>query len=118
MISRVNMKVIVRVHAVMGSGGVVAPVGLNMLCSLNLHNPEVVLNELRSPSGLLQFEEFSDCMDYGIGCGPPLLHVVNPSFDYVSPELVTLFVTDVGGYKPSYIYRLIADYYPADDFAG
>ncbi|KAJ0092377.1 hypothetical protein Patl1_25653 [Pistacia atlantica] len=91
---------------------------MRYLCSLNPHNPEVVLNEPRSPSGLLQFEEFSDCMDYGIGSGPPLLHVVNPSFDYVSPELVTLFVTDVGGYKSSYIYRLIADYYPADDFTG
>ncbi|KAJ0093183.1 hypothetical protein Patl1_25649 [Pistacia atlantica] len=140
-------QVIVGVHAVMANGGVVAPVWVEhgcrksmlfhllwllvymryvgrksipsilvlKLCSLNPHNPEVVLNEPRSPSGLLQFEEFSDCMDYGIGSG---LHVVNPSFDYVSLELVTLFVTDVGGYKSSYIYRLIADYYPADDFTG
>ncbi|KAK4748954.1 hypothetical protein SAY87_015540 [Trapa incisa] len=134
MISRVNM-VIVGAHAVMANGGVIAPVGLNMvalaaqrhavpfvvlagshkLCPLYPHNPEVLLNELRSPSELLDFGEFSDCMDFGSGLGSPLLHVVNPAFDYVPPKLVSLFITDTGGHNPSYMYRLIADYYSADD---
>ncbi|WRX12834.1 Initiation factor 2B-related - like 1, partial [Theobroma cacao] len=134
MISRVNM-VIVGAHAVMANGGVIAPVGLNMvalaaqkhavpfvvlagshkLCPLYPHNPEVLLNELRSPSELLDFGEFSDCMDFGSGNGAPLLHVVNPTFDYVPPKLVSLFITDTGGHNPSYMYRLIADYYSADD---
>ncbi|XP_011020371.1 PREDICTED: translation initiation factor eIF-2B subunit beta-like [Populus euphratica] len=134
MISRVNM-VIVGAHAVMANGGVIAPVGLNMvalaaqkhavpfvvlagshkLCPLYPHNPEVLLNELRSPSELLDFGEFSDCLDFGSGTGSPLLHVVNPAFDYVPPKLVSLFITDTGGHYPSYMYRLIADYYSADD---
>ncbi|TXG49071.1 hypothetical protein EZV62_024946 [Acer yangbiense] len=134
MISRVNM-VIVGAHVVMANGGVIAPVGLNMvalaaqkhavpfvvlagshkLCPLYPHNPEVLLNELRSPSELLDFGEFSDCMDFGSGTGSPLLHVVNPTFDYVPPKLVSLFITDTGGHNPSYMYRLIADYYSADD---
>lgn len=134
MISRVNM-VIVGAHAVMANGGVIAPVGLNMvalaaqrhavpfvvlagihkLCPLYPHNPEVLLNELKSPSELLDFGEFSDCMDFGTGTGSPLLHVVNPAFDYVPPKLVNLFITDTGGHNPSYMYRLIADYYSADD---
>ncbi|XP_059444526.1 uncharacterized protein LOC132176356 [Corylus avellana] len=134
MISRVNM-VIVGAHAVMANGGVIAPVGLNMvalaaqrhavpfvvlagthkLCPLYPHNPEVLLNELRSPSELLDFGEFSDCMDFGNGTSSPLLHVVNPTFDYVPPKLVNLFITDTGGHNPSYMYRLIADYYSADD---
>ncbi|PSS24327.1 Translation initiation factor eIF-2B subunit beta like [Actinidia chinensis var. chinensis] len=134
MISRVNM-VIVGAHAVMANGGVIAPVGLNMvalaakrhavpfvvlagihkLCPLYPHNPEVLLNELRSPSDLLDFGEFSDCMDFGSGAGSTLLHVVNPAFDYVPPKLVNLFITDTGGHNPSYMYRLIADYYSADD---
>ncbi|XP_020212354.1 translation initiation factor eIF-2B subunit beta [Cajanus cajan] len=132
MISRVNM-VIVGAHAVMANGGVIAPVGLNMvalaaqrhavpfvvlagshkLCPLYPHNPEVLLNELRSPSELLDFGEFSDCMDSASGTGS--LHVVNPTFDYVPPKLVSLFITDTGGHNPSYVYRLIADYYSADD---
>uniref|UniRef100_A0A7C9EBF8 Translation initiation factor eIF2B subunit beta n=1 Tax=Opuntia streptacantha TaxID=393608 RepID=A0A7C9EBF8_OPUST len=134
MISRVNM-VIVGAHAIMANGGVIAPVGLNMvalaaqrhavpfvvvagshkLCPLYPHNPEVLLNELKSPSDLLDFGEFSDCLDFGSGNGEPLLHVVNPAFDYVPPKLVSLFITDTGGHNPSYMYRLIADYYSADD---
>ncbi|CAK9145461.1 unnamed protein product [Ilex paraguariensis] len=135
MISRVNM-VIVGAHAVMANGGIIAPVGLNMvalaaqrhavpfvvlagihkLCPLYPHNPEVLLNELKSPSELLDFGEFSDCLDFGSGTGYPLLHVVNPAFDYVPPKLVSLFITDTGGHNASYMYRLIADYYSADDF--
>lgn len=63
------------------------------LCPLYPHNPEVLLNELRSPSELLDFGEFSDCMDFGSGVGSRL-HVVNPTFDYVPPKLVSLFITD------------------------
>ncbi|XP_073307574.1 uncharacterized protein [Primulina huaijiensis] len=134
MISRVNM-VIVGAHAVMANGGVMAPVGLNMvalaaqrhaipfvvlagihkLCPLYPHKPEVLLNELKSPSELLDFGEFSDCLDFGSGTGSPLLHVVNPAFDYVPPNLVSLFITDIGGHNPSYMHQLMAEYYSVDD---
>ncbi|OEL27507.1 Translation initiation factor eIF-2B subunit beta [Dichanthelium oligosanthes] len=113
MISRVNM-VIVGAHAIMANGGVIAPVGMNMvalaaqrhavpfvvvagshkLCPLYPHNPEVLLNELKSPSDLLDFGEFSDCMNFSTQDGSPLLNVVNPTFDYVPPKLVSLFITD------------------------
>ncbi|KAK8921894.1 hypothetical protein KSP39_PZI020525 [Platanthera zijinensis] len=135
MISRVNM-VIVGAHAIMANGGVIAPVGINMvalaaqrhavpfvvvagthkLCPLYPHNPEVLLNDLQCPSDLLDFGEFSDCMDFSTSGGSPLLHVVNPAFDFIPSKLVSLFVTDTGGHSPSYMYRLIADYYSTDDF--
>ncbi|GFZ02601.1 NagB/RpiA/CoA transferase-like superfamily protein [Actinidia rufa] len=73
------------------------------------------LNELKSPSDLLDFGEFSDCIDFGSGAGSPLLHVFNPAFDYVPPKLVNLFIPDRGGHNPSYMYRLIAVYDSADD---
>ncbi|XP_062201136.1 uncharacterized protein LOC133903709 isoform X2 [Phragmites australis] len=134
MISRVNM-VIVGAHAIMANGGVIAPVGMNMvalaaqrhavpfvvvagshkLCPLYPHNPEVLLNELKSPSDLLDFGEFSDCMNFSTQDGSSLLNVVNPTFDYVPPKLVSLFITDTGGHSPSYMYRLIAEYYSVDD---
>ncbi|KAL2337152.1 hypothetical protein Fmac_011598 [Flemingia macrophylla] len=132
MISRVNM-VIVGAHAVMANGGVIAPVGLRMvslaaqrhavpfvvlagshkLCPLYPHNPNVQLNTLRSPSELLDFGEFSDLLDYSTGAGS--LEVVNPVFDYVPPNLVSLFITETGGHNASYMYRLISDYYSAND---
>ncbi|KAJ3673665.1 hypothetical protein LUZ60_005657 [Juncus effusus] len=134
MISRVNM-VIVGAHAIMANGGVIAPVGMNMLalaaqrhavpfvvvagshklCPLYPHNPEVLLNELKSPSDLIDFGEFSDLMEFGSRGGAPLLNVVNPTFDYVPPKLVSLFITDTGGHNASYMYKLIADYYSVDD---
>ncbi|XP_055813739.1 uncharacterized protein LOC129883166 isoform X2 [Solanum dulcamara] len=113
MISRVNM-VIVGVHAVMANGGVIAPVGMNMvalaaqkhavpfvvvagihkLCPSYPHNPEVCLNDMRSPAELLEFGRFSNCMEFGMDSGAPL-QVVNPGFDYVAPELVSLLITDI-----------------------
>ncbi|KAK4341668.1 hypothetical protein RND71_040169 [Anisodus tanguticus] len=106
--------VIVGVHAVMANGGVIAPVGMNMvalaaqkhavpfvvvagihkLCPSYPHNPEVCLNDMRSPAELLEFGQFSNCMEFGMDSGAPL-QVVNPGFDYVAPELVSLLITDM-----------------------
>ncbi|KAJ9179576.1 hypothetical protein P3X46_011350 [Hevea brasiliensis] len=98
----------------MANGGVIAPVGLNMVAlAAQKHaapfvvlagSHKVLLNELRSPSELLDFGEFSDCLDFGSGTSFPLLHVVNATFDYVPPKLVSLFITDTGGHNPSYVY--------------
>jgi len=35
--------------------------------------------------------------------------------DYVPPELVDLYVTNIGGFQPSYIYRLLNEFYHPDD---
>ena len=44
------------------------------------------------------------------------VHAPNPAFDFVPPELISLFVTDTGGYTPSYVYRLLAEYYTREDY--
>lgn len=133
MISRVDM-VIVGAHAVMANGGVIGPIGLHMvalaahrhavpfvvlaglhkLCPLYPHNPYVLVNEMKPPSQILEFGEMSDCVDEVLG--GPSLHAVNPSFDYIPPELVSLFITDTGGHNPSYVYRLVAEYYSPEDY--
>ena len=41
--------------------------------------------------------------------------MVNPAYDYVPPELVSLLITNIGGNHPSYIYRLLAEYYHPGD---
>jgi len=40
---------------------------------------------------------------------------MNPQFDYVPPDLIDLLVTDAGCHTPSYIYRLLNDYYSRED---
>ena len=41
--------------------------------------------------------------------------MVNPAYDYVPPELVSLLITNIGANHPSYIYRLLAEYYHQED---
>jgi translation initiation factor eIF-2B subunit beta len=44
------------------------------------------------------------------------LHVPNPTFDYIPPHLISLFITDTGGYTPSYVYRLLSEHYSREDY--
>lgn len=40
---------------------------------------------------------------------------LNPLLEYVPPQLVTLFISNMSGYSPSYVYRQIGElYHPAD----
>jgi len=41
--------------------------------------------------------------------------VVAARFDYITPELITLFITNCGEYTPAYIYRLFNEYYIRED---
>ena len=73
-----------------------------------------------------------DSLDLQMCKGPPLhtfyicicihIHVSrhsqvpNPARDYVPPELVSLFITNIGGNHASYIYRLLSEYYHQEDY--
>lgn len=62
------------------------------LCPVYPHNASTLLNDMRSPSEIMDFGDLSDCLS-GVAGGPEL-HVFNPAFDYIPPELVSLFITD------------------------
>lgn len=126
--ARVN-KVLLPAHAVLANGGLVAPSGCNIvalaaaqnsvpvvavagmfkLCPLYPHEGQDTLNDLISPSSVV---------DYSLMGGPILSEVefVNPVHDYITPQLIDLYVTNIGGFQPSYIYRLLAEYYHSDDW--
>ena len=126
--ARVN-KVLLPAHAVLANGGLVAPSGCNIvalaakqnsvpvvavagmfkLCPLYPHEGQDTLNDLISPSSVV---------DYSLMGDPVLSEVefVNPVHDYITPQLIDLFVTNIGGFQPSYIYRLLAEYYHSDDW--
>ena len=80
----------------------------------------VSIVNLQSPAEVIDFdvvaEAFPADLDNGLAPEDVYVHVPNPMFDYVPPELISLFVTDTGGYTPSYIYRLLAEYYTREDF--
>ena len=47
----------------------------------------------------------------------PFLQVHNPSYDYVAPDRISLFLTDHGhGFMPSYVYRQLSEFYNRQDY--
>ncbi|ORY02083.1 translation initiation factor eIF-2B beta subunit [Basidiobolus meristosporus CBS 931.73] len=123
-LSRVN-KVILGTHAVLANGSLIAVAGSQTIATAAKHHstPVVVctglyklspqfpydpdtLNMCVSPNPVLQYEE-GDLIDK--------IDLVNPYFDYIPPELVSLFITNVGGHPPSYLYRLLNENYDPED---
>ena len=126
--ARVN-KVLLPAQAVMANGGLIAPSGSHMvalaaahnsvplvcltgmfkLCPMYPHEGQDTLQDLVSPSNVIDYAEMSDqCKDK--------VEFVNPVHDYIPPNLINLYVTNIGAFQPSYIYRLLAEYYHNDDW--
>lgn len=121
--ARVN-KCVLGTHAVLANGGLIALAGSSNIAVSAKHFsiPVVVLtgiykltprhpyssdvfNVIQSPAGVADYADDSlQDADF-----------VNPMFDYVSPDLLSLYVTDDGAYAPSYMYRLLAESYHPDD---
>ncbi|KAI8996808.1 hypothetical protein BDB01DRAFT_689296, partial [Pilobolus umbonatus] len=123
---RVN-KVLLGAHAVLANGGLVAVTGSHLLAAAAKHHSTPVLvctalyklspliacdadafNVTVSPQTVFPFQEGSIVDDMTIS---------NPYYDYVEPDLVSLFIHNLGSAPPTYIYRLINDNYDPRDNA-
>lgn len=125
--ARVN-KVLLPAHAVLANGGLIAPSGCNMvalaaaenavpivsitgmfkLCPMYPHEGQDTLQDFVSPSSVMDYSELSDEVMSNV-------ELINPVHDYISPESIKLYVTNIGAFQPSYIYRLLSEYYHIDD---
>lgn len=122
--SRVN-KVILSTHSVLANGGLVASVGaLNIAQAAKAHmTPVVVLSGVYKLSPLYPFDveeliEYGDAgkvVPYSDGDFVAKVDVTNPLNDYVPESLVDLYITNLGGHAPSYLYRIVADHYSVED---
>ncbi|XP_053664414.1 translation initiation factor eIF-2B subunit beta [Anopheles marshallii] len=123
--SRIN-KIIIGTHSVLANGGLQAVCGTYSLALSAKHFsvPVCVLAPTYklTPVHLCNYEQG----DFNIlgnteavlpfkSLAARFTKAYNPLFDYVPPELVTLFVTNNGSNAPSYIYRLIGELYHPDD---
>lgn len=128
MMSRVN-KVIIGTRTVMANGGLRAISGSHAVARAAKHYsvPVMVLLPLYKLSPLYLYSHEQDGFNDHISptqgvindANESLLekiHVYNPVYDYVPPELVTLFITNTGGNAPSYVYRLLSELYHPDDY--
>lgn len=125
--SRVN-KVIIGTDTVMADGGLKAINGASALALAAKHHsvPFIVCGALfkLSPQYVCLYDQddmnkfLSPHHVMGFSEGEILskISIKNPVFDYVSPDLVHLFISDVGGNAPSYVYRLLSELYHPDDY--
>ncbi|KAI9883935.1 MAG: monothiol glutaredoxin grx5 [Watsoniomyces obsoletus] len=124
LMSRVN-KVILGTHAVLANGGLVAPAGARMIAkAARTHRtPVVIVSGVYKLSPVYPFDfealiEYGDAgkvFPYHDGEMVDLVEVENPLYDYVPAELVDLYITNLGGHAPSYLYRIVSDHYRVED---
>lgn len=124
--SRVN-KVIIGTHTVMANGGLKAISGSHAIALAAKHysvplivcaavfklSPEFLCSN--DQEAFNKFESPEDVMKFSDGKILSKVQIYNPVFDYVPPELVTLYIFNIGGTAPSYVYRLLSEFYHPDD---
>lgn len=75
--------------------------------------------DFQSPGALVDFDVLAESFvcEEGSSAEGMGVEVHNPMYDYIPPHLISLFVTDTGGYTPAYVYRLLAEYYSREDYS-
>ncbi|KAF3936424.1 hypothetical protein ABW19_dt0203833 [Dactylella cylindrospora] len=118
--SRVN-KVILGTHVVMANGSLVAAGGARMIarCAQEHSNPVVVVTGVYKLSPvhpfdieqLLEIGGSSSVVGWTDGEMVSGTEVFNPTMDFVPENLISLYITNVGGHAPSYLYKLVEEQY-------
>ncbi|KAF2872645.1 translation initiation factor eIF-2B subunit beta [Massariosphaeria phaeospora] len=122
--SRVN-KVILATHTVLANGGLVAAAGAHMIAKAaqDHKTPVVVVSGIYKlsplypfdPEELIEHGDAGSVVPYSDGDFVDKVDVENPLYDYVPADLVDLYITNLGGHAPSYLYRIVADHYHTED---
>lgn len=76
------------------------------MCPIYCHDVDSFIETL-SP---LQIMSQSD-----LDCPLDKVTFINPALDYVTPDNISLYITPSGDALPSYIYRILGDYYSFED---
>ena len=125
--SRVN-KVIIGTHDILANGGLKAITGANVvaLACKTYSVPLVVCASMHkltpkhcSSADNEAFSQFDSPQESLRGIDGQLLSKLdtyNPIFEYVPHELVTLYISNMGGHAPSYVYRLLSELYHPEDY--
>lgn len=121
---RVN-KVILSTHAVLANGSLITASGARLIAKAACaHKVSVmVLAGVYKLSPIYPFNvdafiEYGDTgkiVPYEEGELLEKVDVENPLLDYVPPDLVDLYITNLGGHAPSYLYRIVSDHYRVED---
>lgn len=124
LMSRIN-KVLLAPHAVLSNGSLIAASGAATIAATAQahHVPVVVLSGVYKLSPVYPFDT-QELIEYGDPSKVVLFEegefmekvdVSNPVYDFVEAESVDLYVTNLGGCAPSFLYRIVADHYRNED---
>merc|ERR1719466_527606 len=123
MMARVN-KVIIGTSSILADGTVVGVAGARTVALAAHHHsvPCIVLAAAYKltptfqpeAAGLQASSQASPC---SVLRGGPEgeLQCLNPLYDRIPPSLVTLYISNISGYSPSYVYRQMGDLYHHQD---
>lgn len=120
-------KVILSPCAVLADGGLIASAGTEAVCiaakdcsvpvlclastfmlsPVFAHNHGAVLHKLLSPALV---------MDYDSSVNSDGTEAVVAAYDYVPPHFVDTIITNAGTHQPSYMHRLLGEFYHAADY--
>lgn len=119
-------KVIIGTNAVFANGGCLSNSGVaNVVeCAKEHRTPVFAVAGLFKLSPLYPFTR-NDLIEVG-NSGKVLNYddfklvqnvdvVTNPLEDYIPPHHIDIFMTNIGGFSPSFIYRIVLDNYKAED---
>ncbi len=122
--SRVN-KVILGTHAILSNGALFAASGTKLVTKAAKahHVPVVVLSGTYKlspkypydPDMYTEYGDVSKVFPYQDGELVGSVQVENPILEFVGPECVDMYVTNLGGHAPSYLYRIVKDQYRDED---
>ncbi|KAH3685639.1 hypothetical protein WICPIJ_003386 [Wickerhamomyces pijperi] len=122
--SRVG-KVIVGARSVFANGGTVSTAGVAAVCECakEYKTPVFTVAGLYKLSPTYPFD-VENLIEIGNSgkvikfSESELFHntdVTNPLFDYIPPEHIDIYITNIGGFAPSFIYRIVLDNYKNED---
>ncbi|KAL9030902.1 MAG: hypothetical protein Q9196_001010 [Gyalolechia fulgens] len=124
LMSRVT-KVILGADVVLADGGLLAAAGAKVIAkAARMHRtPVLVLSGVYKLSpvypfdveGLIEYGDPGNIIAFGEGDMIEKIDLNNPLFDYIPADLVDLYITNLGGHAPSYLYRIVADHYRSED---
>ena len=124
LMARVN-KVILDAHLVLANGSLVASSGARLIAGAArvYLTPVIVLSGVYKispahpfdPDALLESGGPSEIIPYEDGDFRNEIEVHNPLFDFLPADLVDLYVTNLGGYAPSSLFRVVGDHYRTED---
>ena len=121
-------KVIIGTRSIMANGGLISYNGVYnvCLCARMFSVPVVVVGGSFKLTPMYTFghETFNEFLSPDVIYGKEVkykddirnIKFHTPAYDYVPPELVTVYITNNGSQNPAYIYRLFSELYSQEDY--